>query len=69
MQEIKDSGYASKLSYGIVLTGGSAALKDLDELFRRVTQMEVRVALPTSGSTMPRSTSWPILLSLRPSAF
>ncbi len=49
MQEIKDSGYASKLSYGIVLTGGSAALKDLDELFRRVTQMEVRVALPDVG--------------------
>ena len=35
-QEIKDSGYAGKLAYGIVLTGGSAKLKDLDELFRRV---------------------------------
>ena len=46
MQEIKDSGYASKLSYGIVLTGGSAQLRDLDELFRRVTGMEVRVAVP-----------------------
>ena len=28
---------------GIVLTGGSAKLKDLDELFRRVTGMEVRI--------------------------
>ena len=35
-QEIKDSGYIGKLAYGIVLTGGSAKLKDLDELFRRV---------------------------------
>lgn len=48
-QEIRDSGYASKLAYGIVLTGGSARLKDLDELFRRVTGMDVRVAQPEAG--------------------
>ena len=48
-QEIKDSGYAGKLAYGIVLTGGSAKLKDLDELFRRVTGMDVRVAVPETG--------------------
>lgn len=51
MQEIKDSGYAGKLAYGIVLTGGSAKLKDLDELFRRVTGMDVRVASPEVGIT------------------
>ena len=51
MQEIKDSGYAGKLAYGIVLTGGSAKLKDLDELFRRVTGMDVRVAVPETGIT------------------
>ena len=50
-QEIKDSGYAGKLAYGIVLTGGSAKLKDLDELFRRVTGMDVRVAVPETGIT------------------
>lgn len=50
-QEIKDSGYAGKLAYGIVLTGGSAKLKDLDELFRRVTGMDVRVAVPEAGIT------------------
>ena len=49
VQEIKDSGYFGKLAFGIVLTGGSASLKNLDELFRRVTQMEVRVALPDVG--------------------
>ena len=49
LQEIKDSGYAGKLAYGIVLTGGSAKLKDLDELFRRVTGMDVRVASAESG--------------------
>ena len=50
-QEIKDSGFAGKLAYGIVLTGGSAKLKDLDELFRRVTGMDVRVAVPETGIT------------------
>ena len=49
LQEIKDSGYFDCLSYGIVLTGGSAQLRNLDELFRRVTGMEVRVALPEVG--------------------
>ena len=42
-QEIKDSGYADKLAYGIVLTGGSAQLRHVDELFRRVTGMDVRI--------------------------
>ncbi len=51
MQEIRDSGYYDKLAYGIVLTGGSARLTNLDELFRRVTGMEVRVALPEIGFT------------------
>ncbi len=49
LQEIKDSGYAGKLAYGIVLTGGSAKLKDLDELFRRVSGLDVRVAVPEIG--------------------
>ena len=34
----------AKQAYGIVLTGGSAKLKDVDELFRRVTGMDVRIA-------------------------
>ncbi|MDE6624063.1 MAG: cell division protein FtsA, partial [Alistipes sp.] len=49
VQEIKDSGYFGKLAFGIVLTGGSANLRNLDELFRRVTGMEVRVAVPETG--------------------
>lgn len=51
LQEIKDSGYANKLAFGIVLTGGSAKLKDLDELFRRVTRMDVRIASVDMGVT------------------
>lgn len=51
LQELKDSHFGSKLAYGIVLTGGSAVLKDLDTLFNRVTKMEVRVASPDTGIT------------------
>ena len=49
LQEIRDSGYAERLAYGIVLTGGSARLKDIDELFRRVTGMDVRIASAETG--------------------
>ena len=48
-QEIRDSGHAERLAYGIVLTGGSARLKDIDELFRRVTGMDVRIASAETG--------------------
>lgn len=51
LQEIKDSRYASKLAYGIVLTGGSAVLRDLDKLFNRETKMDVRIATPDTGIT------------------
>lgn len=50
-QELRDSGYAGKLAYGIVLTGGSARLKDMDELFRRQLNTDVRVGVPTEGVT------------------
>lgn len=48
-QEIKESGYGERLPYGIVLTGGSAQLKDIDELFRRVTGMDVRIGMAETG--------------------
>ena len=69
LQEIRDSGYDGKLAYGIVLTGGSARLKDLDELFRRVTKMDVRVALPEAGISEESQARIPILPSRRPRAF
>ncbi len=49
--ELKISGYRDRLGYGIVLTGGSANLTDIDELFREATQMDVRVAIPETGLT------------------
>lgn len=47
--EIRDAGFAKKLAAGIVLTGGGAALKNVDELFRRVTGQDVRVACAEMG--------------------
>lgn len=49
MEEIEASGYKGKLGAGIVLTGGSSRLKDLDELFKLHTGMDVRVANPELG--------------------
>ncbi len=48
-REIKESGYEGKLPYGIVLTGGGAALENVDELFRRMTDLEIRIGKPMEG--------------------
>ncbi len=47
--EIKDSGFAGRLGCGVVLTGGSASIEHIDELFRRVTGLDVRVATAEIG--------------------
>ncbi|MDZ7737966.1 MAG: cell division protein FtsA [Bacteroidales bacterium] len=52
--EIQSSGYADKISAGVVLTGGGAMLKHLPQLVRFKTAMDVRVGLPNehlSGSS------------------
>lgn len=46
MEEIKQSGYKDKLGAGVILTGGTAQLKDLAELFKSYTGLDVRVAVP-----------------------
>ncbi len=50
-QELQNSGYGQKLNYGLVLTGGTALLKDVDELFRRQTGLEVRLGGAEEGLT------------------
>lgn len=49
VQELQASGYYEKLGYGIVLSGGTARLPGVDELFRRATGMEVRIADTAEG--------------------
>ena len=44
--EIINSGYQEKLIGGIVLTGGSANIPDIEVLFEKVTDLSVRVVFP-----------------------
>ena len=44
--EIENSGYAEKLSAGLVLTGGGALLRDLPQLVRFKTGYDVRIGYP-----------------------
>ena len=46
MFEIDKSGYADKLGCGIVITGGGATLRYVDQLFRFRTGKEVRIGYP-----------------------
>lgn len=44
--EVEKCGYKGKLGAGIVLTGGGSTLKNLVQLFKQNTGMEVRLATP-----------------------
>jgi cell division protein FtsA len=44
--EIQNSGYADKLSAGVVITGGGAMLKHLPQLMKFKTAMDVRIGIP-----------------------
>ncbi len=44
--EIENSGYMEKLSAGIVLTGGGAMLKNLNQLVKFKTGLDVRIGYP-----------------------
>ena len=46
LYEIENSGYLERLSAGIVITGGGALLKDLPQLVKFVTGMDVRLGYP-----------------------
>ncbi len=44
--EIQNSGFADKLTAGVVITGGGAMLKNLPQLVKYKTAMDVRLGLP-----------------------
>lgn len=46
LAEIQNSGYEDQLIGGMVLTGGSANIPDIEILFERVSNLSVRVGLP-----------------------
>ena len=43
-EELQESGYGKRLGYGLILAGGGSRLANVDELFRRETGLEVRLA-------------------------
>jgi cell division protein FtsA len=53
LREIKRSGYDGLVPAGLVLTGGTAQLPGLRELARQMTQLPVRVGVPSSLANMP----------------
>lgn len=46
MMEIKQAGYENKLAAGLVLTGGCAQLRDIDQMVKSYTGLDVRIAAP-----------------------
>jgi cell division protein FtsA len=44
--EIQNSGFADKLTAGVVITGGGAMLKNLPQLVKYKTAMDVRIGIP-----------------------
>jgi len=44
--EIRNSGYASKLTAGLVLTGGGAEMKNISQLLEFITGLEVKIGYP-----------------------
>ena len=44
--EIENSGYAEKLSAGLVITGGGALLRHLSQLVKFKTGLDVRIGFP-----------------------
>lgn len=53
LREIKRSGYDGLVPAGLVLTGGTAQLPGLRELARQMTQLPVRVGMPSNLSGLP----------------
>lgn len=47
LAEIRRSGYSQNLSAGIVLTGGGALLRGIDELAYQITGMPVKIGIPS----------------------
>jgi len=60
--EIENSGYMDKLSAGIVLTGGGAMLRHINQLVKFKTGLDVRIGYPTEmlAADTPEEINQPI---------
>lgn len=55
MHIIEQTGYADKLGAGLVITGGTANINHLTNLVRHLTDMHVRIAIPSSNQITSNS--------------
>ena len=53
--EILESGFADQLVGGLVLTGGTANLPDIETVFHRVARMPVKVGIPAGLANTPKA--------------
>ncbi|GHT59652.1 cell division protein FtsA [Bacteroidia bacterium] len=51
IHQIQESGYGDSLGSGIVITGGGAMLRHLEDSFRNKTNRNIRLACPTATGT------------------
>lgn len=56
LNEIRNSGLASKLGAGVVLTGGCTLLKGIEDLAYKVFGMPIKIGIPTAFSYSGLST-------------
>jgi cell division protein FtsA len=49
--QISESGYADSLASGIIITGGGAMLRQMEESFRKKTDKNIRLAYPVVNGT------------------
>ena len=54
IHQINESGYADSLASGIIITGGGAMLRHLEESFKNRTNKNIRLAYPAANGT-----DWP----------
>ncbi len=60
LAELNRSGYRHRLPAGVVLTGGTALLRGLDELAQRIFQMPVKIGFPTVRGGLGAEVSHPM---------
>ncbi|MEN3027157.1 MAG: cell division protein FtsA [Chlorobiota bacterium] len=58
--EIHRAGYLNRLPAGVVLTGGTALLRGIDELAQRVLQMPVKIGFPTACGGLASEVAHPM---------
>ncbi len=60
LAEIHRAGYLNRLPAGVVLTGGTALLRGIDELAQRIFQMPVKIGFPSARGGLAAEVAHPM---------